>query len=574
MRAIALPTHGPLSKELPMRHARVFATCLLALSATAAIAAKDKVDATPPVSDVYVSEVVVPHVLDVDLRTLPPAPEWKPGDPVYVVPEGTAADFGVAVDPSWEDPVRQRTTEGTPFDGAVIRSFTGIPFGAGTPPDVVGDVGPNHYIGMANASRFAIWGKKGNVLVPPTSLHDLWNGGASNCTDGDGDPIVQYDELADRWLLTEFDLTGNTFCIYVSQGPNPVTSGWFVYDFSAPVFPDYPKYSVWPDAYYVSSFESPDLGIYAFDRASMLAGAPATFQRFAIPQLQGTSPRVTRILPADHDGTIAPAAGLPGIFARTVDDTMDSTDPTDRIEMWEFHADFATPANSTFTNTQNLTPAPFTLLPCSPTVRDCVPQPGTSVKLDALFNRALRRLGWRVVQGDEVMAVTQVVDAGGGLAGKRWWELRRAQTAGGGLSNPWTIFQEGTYAPDSTGRFMGSIAVNSDGDMALGYSVSDATSTLPGIRVTGRRRDDSAGLMTMNELTIKDGVGIQISTQRWGDYSSMNIDPSDGKTFWYTNEIVQANGLWLTWIGQFSLDGIFADGFESGDTTAWDNTQN
>jgi len=517
-------------------------------------------------TDLYVSEVVVPHVFDVDLRQLPRAAEWQPGDPVEVIPEGQYSDFAVEADPGWVDPVRQGSFDDTDFPGTLLHAFVGLPFGGGAPPDVIGDVGPNHYIGMVNASKFEIWDKQGNILVPATFLNTLWSGGGA-CADGDGDPIVQYDELADRWLMSEFDQTGNTFCIYISQTADPVAGGWYGYAFSAPSFPDYPKYGVWPDAYYVSTFESPVLGIYAFDRASMLAGAPATYQRFTIPQLNGSSPRVTRILPADHDGTQAPAAGLPNIFARTVDATQDSSNPTDRIEIWEFDVDFATPANSSFTNTQNLTPAPFTLLPCSPGTRDCVPQPGTTVKLDALFNRAMRRLAWRVVGGTARMVVTQVVDAGGGVAGKRWWELRSDTSA----SPVWSIFQEGTYSPDSVGRFMGSIAMNASGAIALGYSVSDATSVLPGIRVTARNDGDPAGTMTMDELTIKDGEGVQTWTQRWGDYSSMNADPADGQSFWYTNEILQANGYWITWIGHFSIGGIFSDGFEDGTTNAWSN---
>ena len=398
--------------------------CALALMssfATATFAAAESQEA----SDVYVSEIVIPRVIDVDLRSLSAAPAWSPGDPIEVVPEGTVADFSdVEEDPFWVDPVRQGTTEGGTFSGALFQAFVGLPFGGGAPPDVIGDVGPNHYIGMVNASRFAIWGKDGSVIVPATTLNTLWaagGGGSSPCQDGDGDPVVQYDQLADRWFLSEFDITGNTFCLYISQGPDPVTSGWYVYDFSAPSFPDYPRYGVWPDAYYVSTFESPLLGIYAFDRLAMLDGDPATFQRFTIPQLNGTASRVTRILPADHSGGPAPSAGLPNYFARTVDNTQDNSDPTDRIEIWEYSVDFVTPANSTFTNTQNLTPAAFTLLPCTPGTRDCVPQPGTAVLLDALFNRALRPLGWRVVDGEASMTMTQVVDAGGGLAGKRWW---------------------------------------------------------------------------------------------------------------------------------------------------------
>ncbi|NJL28904.1 MAG: hypothetical protein HC897_13925 [Thermoanaerobaculia bacterium] len=550
---------------------RLLPAFLAALSILLLATVSTAVETNAQASEVYVSDVVYPVTLDVDLRDLPRAHTWQPGDPIEVVPEGTVFDFGVEADLSWEDPVRQTASEGLAFSGRLLTNFQGIPFGGGTPPDVVGDVGFNHYIGAVNASRFAIWDKIGQVLVGPTTLNTLWtaNGGTagSPCLDGDGDPIVQYDELANRWLLSEFDTTGNTFCIYISRTADPVAGGWFVYAFSAPRFPDYPQYGVWPDAYYVSSFEAPDLGIYAFDRAKMLVGAPATFQRFTIPALSGTSPRETRILPADHDGAVAPVFGQPNVFARTVDNTQDNSNPNDRIELWEYHVDWTTPANSTFTNVQTLTPAPFTLLPCSPGIRDCVPQPGTTNLIDALFNRAMRRLAWRKFDDGERMVVTQTVDAGGSIAGKRWWELRNsgALTEGAG----WSIFQEGTYAPNSVERFMGSVAMNANGDIALGYTASDATSVLPAIRVTARRSGDPAGQMTMDELTIRGGVGVQTTSQRWGDYSSMNVDPANGKTFWYTNEIIQANGLWLTWIGAFRIDPLFIDGFESGDTTAW-----
>lgn len=548
-------------QRMPVQRAAMLAVaCGLVLTPTAWAAEGD-------VSEVYVSEAVTPHVLNVDLRDLPRAPAWQPGDPIKVIEEGFVANFGVDEDPAWVDPVRQPATEGGSFSSTLGVNFAGLPFGGGTPPDIVGDVGPNHYIQAVNASRFQIWDKDGNVLVGATEISDLWTGSpGSPCTDGDGDPIVQYDALADRWMLTEFDLTGNTFCFYVSQGADPVSSGWFVYDFSAPSFPDYPQYGVWPDAYYVATFESPFLGIYAFDRTAMLAGAAATFQRFTIPQLNGSAPRVTRILPSDAD--VAPPVDTPNTFVRTVDATQDSSDPTDRLEVWEFVVDFATPGNSSFTQQPDIIPAAFTLLPCSPGIRDCIPQPGTGVLLDALFNRPLRRLQYRNFGTHETLVTTQVVDAGGGVAGKRWWELRRTPAEGGG----WSIHQEGTYAPDSVERFMGSVAMNAAGDIALGYSVSDGTSVLPGIRATARRDGDPLGTMTMDELTIADGIGIQTNTQRWGDYSSMNVDPADGLTFWYTNERVGLDGFWVTYVGSFTLGSIFIDGFEDGNTDRWSNT--
>ncbi|MDH3404816.1 MAG: hypothetical protein OEP45_14445 [Acidobacteriota bacterium] len=516
---------------------------------------------------VFVSDPVVPFVLDVDLRTVPPAPAWQPGDPIEVVPELVWSDGPTERIEGWQDPVRQET--GPLFSGSLLFAVEAHPPPNSNPPDTVGSVGPNHYISMVNASRFAIWDKDGNNLVPPTILNTLWGGGASPCEDGDGDPIVEYDDFADRFLMSEFDITGNTFCIYISQGPDPVTDGWYSYAFSAPVFPDYPQYGVWPDAYYVGSFESPNLGIYAFDRLSMLDGLPATFQRFAIPHLNGPSPRVTRILPGDFDGPNPPPAGEPNPFVRSVHATQDNTNPTTRLELWEYHVDFATPPNSTFTLEQTLIPAPFALLPCAPGVRDCVPQPATNNLIDALFNRALRRLHYRVdAGGAETLVTNQVVDVGGGVGGTRWWELRRDPLS---LGAGWTLRQDSTYSPDETYRFMGSIAMNGDGDIALGYSASSET-VFPAIRVTARRAEDPLNQMTMEELTLVPGVASMTASQRWGDYTSMDVDPTDDRTFWYVNQRLNATNQRSVWIGKFSLDQIFADGFESGDTSAWSNT--
>jgi hypothetical protein len=519
-------------------------------------------------SEVYVSEMSVPYVLDVDLRTLSPVPEWQPGDPIEVVPEGLFADFPVEPELGWTDPVRQQG--GPLFAGQALFSFSAHPSGNSSPPDTVGTVGPNHYISMVNSSRFAIWDKQGNNLVPPTAFGSLWSA-LSSCVSGSGDPIVQYDRAADRWLMQQFVISGNIFCIAISQGPDPVTSGWFLYQFSAPVFPDYPQFGVWNDAYYAGTFESPDLGIYAFDRTSMLAGAPATFQRFAISHLSGSSPRVTRILPSDAESATPPPEGSPAFFARTVHSTQDSSDPTTRIEIWEYHVDFVTPANSTFTLAQTLIPAPFALLPCSPGVRDCIPQPGTGVLLDALFNRALRNLQYRNFGTHETMVITQVVDTGG-IAGKRWWELRRTPADDFELGGGWVIHQEGTYSPDSEHRFMGSVAMNGKGEIALGYSVS-SDSVFPEIRVTARRPGDPAGEMTMAEITLVPGEASYTANQRWGDYTSMDVDPADDETFWFINQRVDANGQRNVWVGAFELNQeIFSDGFESSNTLAWSAT--
>jgi hypothetical protein len=532
--------------------------CLLCLCLGQSLFAQD--------SEVYVSEAVVPVVLEVDLSQLNRAEPWQPGDPITEVPERSEFDFPTFADPDWVDPVAQSRAVAPTYSGSSGMAFDGIAFTGSRPPDTVGDVGPNHYIQMANASFFSIWDKLGNQLAGPTLLESIWvaNGGsaAGDCDNGRGDPIVIYDDLADRWLISEFTF-GNDFCMYVSRGPDPVTDGWFVYEFTAPNFPDYPQYGVWPDGYYVSTFESPRLGAYAFDRAAMLVGDPATFQRFQVSALNGSASRVTRLLPADLDGTDLPPDGTPNFFVRSVEATQDSSDPNDRLEVWAFHADFITPANSSFSLHTSI-PVSFSFIPCAPGIRDCVTQPGTGNKIDALFNRMLRRMQFRQIDGISRMVGNQVVNAGAGVGGVRWYELRISPFGEG----EWSVFQQGTYSPDTDSRFMGSAAMDARGNIGLAYSASSGT-LLPSIRATGRKVGDPLGQMTFSEIHLKDGEGVQTSSQRWGDYSSLTVDPVDGSTFWYSQQYMLASGQWRLHVSTFNLEGLFSDSFESGDTSAW-----
>jgi hypothetical protein len=199
--------------------------------------------------------------------------------------------------------------------GTPERNFEGTPFTGVRPPDTIGDVGLNHYIQIVNGSGgtpVTVYDKSGTLVAGPFPLDSLWSGGG-NCSSGHGDPIVLYDRLADRWLLSEFADVGNHLCVYVSQTPDPVSGGWYGYDFPTPDFPDYPKYAVWPDAYYVSSNEySP--AAYALDRNQMLAGGAATSQRFIASSLAGFP--FQALTPSDLDGPTPPPAGSPNYFMR------------------------------------------------------------------------------------------------------------------------------------------------------------------------------------------------------------------------------------------------------------------
>jgi hypothetical protein len=465
------------------------------------------------------------------------------------------APLAVSVDPS--------SMEVAPSDAisSPDLNFPGIT-AAANPPDTVGDVGPNHFVQMVNATFFQIWDKAGNALTGALNFGALWPAG-DNCASNTGDPIVVYDHLADRWLLSQF-ARPNHMCIAISQTPDPTTGQWFLYEFDTGEFPDYPKFGVWPDAYYMSSYESPDLGIYAFDRDNMLLGNPAANPlKTTIDALGAPGVRDTRILPSDLDGP-APPAGTPNFFVRTVDDQQDPGNPTDRIEVYTAAVDWNL-GTLAFTLTNTLAPAAFDMMVCNRNgqgVRDCIPQPDTVDTVDALSNRPMMQLNYRRFGAHDAMVFNQTIDAralapfmpANELAGIRWYELR---DAGAG----WSIFQQGTHAPNAGAtaeaqlvhRWMGSAAMDRKGNMALGYSVVNGDSTdgqeiFPGIRYAGRELTDPLGTLPQPEMTILAGTSSQgdtdmtVEPQRWGDYSALTVDPVDGCTFWYTTHVAGIGG--------------------------------
>jgi hypothetical protein len=452
-----------------------------------------------------------------------------------------------------------------------IVSRDGIPFTGFRPPDTNGDVGPNHYVQMVNSS-FAIYPKNstGAALAGPSNINSLWADGDpttnSLCeTTNRGDPIVLYDEMADRWLLSQFAFNTNAAgspiapfsqCIAISQGANPVTSGWFLYDFQVhnTEFPDYPKFGVWPDGYYMTANHfggDGGGGAYVFDRVNMLAGNTAGGLRFDIADRQ--------LLPSDLDGGTPPPAGAPNYFMRFIDGG------TDQLEIREFHVDWATPANSTFGNATTINVNAFDSDFCGGFFQSeqCLAQPGTTQGLAVLGDRLMWRLQYRNFGTHETLMANHSVDVGSDQAGVRWYELRRTGGA-------WGIQQQGTHSPDGTNRWMGSIAMDGEGNIALGYSVSSGTVS-PGIRFAGRLVGDPAGTLPQGEYTLQGGNSSQTACQsvdtdgdgtqdfcrgRWGDYSSMSVDPVDDCTFWYTNEYMAGNGNagnWFTRIGSFNL---------------------
>jgi len=448
-------------------------------------------------------------------------------------------------DPLATDPNIQRIP-GPRAPDSVQQSFDGVPNPQGyVPPDTDGDVGPNHYFQVVNCSA-AIYSKTGTLLMGPFPNSSIFSGLPNNSNDGDG--IVLYDEAADRWVFSQFSLpnfpNGPFFeMVAVSQTPDP-TGSWYRYQFQFTDMPDYPKLGVWPDGYYMScnrfsagSTNYMGTGAAALNREKMLTGdASANMVYFTLP----ASNEAYGLLPSDCDGTF-PATGTPNYFTYM-------NDGPDRLGMYAFHVDWVNTGSSTYTQHALLTVNAF-----NSNIPGGIAQKNTSVKLATLSDRLMFRLQFRTFADHFSMVTSHAVNVGSNIAGMRWYELRKEGT------NPWVIYQQGTYSPDIHSRWMGSVAMDSSGNMALGYSIS-STTKFPSIYYTGRMANDPLGEMTIQEGVIKEGGGSQTNTwsgtpSRWGDYSSMNVDPSEPSKFWYTQEYYQTTtgSAWKTRIGSFTL---------------------
>jgi hypothetical protein len=465
------------------------------------------------------------------------------------------SDYGPPVIPNPTGPA-----EGKQMPG-VLGNYEGINNRNSVyPPDTVGDVGPNHYIQMVNLS-FQIWNKNGTSLYGPANTNTLWAGFGGQCeTRNDGDPIVLYDQFSDRWLMSQFtaDTAATTFyeCVAVSTGPDP-TGTWYRYAFAYNGLPDYPKLAVWPDGYYVSynmftppTFNFTGAKLCALNRAKMISGDPTA------NQVCFDKPAEWSLLPSDADGPTPPPTGAPNYFLG------EHWSDQDKLTLYKFRVNWTTPANSTFDGPTFLDINPFTWACIGVQRGRCVPQPGTAQRLESLGGRLMYRLAYRNFGTHESLVANHTVAMDGNPAqttqtGVGWYEIRQPNAA-----QP-VVHQEGTTAdPDgSTFRWMGSMAVDKQGNMALGYSTSNATTgpnSFPSIRFVGRKIWDPLNQMPQAESTIMTGTGVQTGTAgRWGDYSSMNVDPVDDCTFWYTNQYIQTTGTasWQTRIAKFKFPG-------------------
>jgi hypothetical protein len=429
-----------------------------------------------------------------------------------------------------------------------------------------------------------VYDKQGNLLSGPTEIGALWAGFAiDDCTDPSGDPIVLYDQFADRWILSQFTTRGDPYyynCVAISKTGDP-TGEYYRYAFVTQAdanvagtyyFPDYPKYSVWKDSYVLTTRDFGDGGgygisVYALEKNKMVNGeASARAVQFFLDSddvpiyLMGDG-----LLPADVDGKTKPKNDAPIPIVGTMDDNFAPYGaPSDALNIFELDVLWNSKPTASFKLAAQLPVAAFdSVFPCPGGGRRCLPQPGAAVSqyLDILSyrQRPTYRLAYRNFGTYESFVTAQSVEAAPGVAGMRWYEIRRTDGV-------YTVYQQGTHNPgDGIHRWMGSAAMDRNGNIALGYSVVNGVSVFPGIRYTGRLAGDPLGQMTLGEDTIINGTGFQRSVNnRWGDYSSMNVDPVDDCTFWYVNEYYTAAGQasstvgWQTRIGAFKLPGCVA----------------
>ncbi len=422
-----------------------------------------------------------------------------------------------------DDPVIQDfMPQGNKGANAPLLTFEGAQ-SAGFPSDANGSVNADYYVQAVNAT-FSVYDKSGTLKAGPIALNSLFTG-LPGGTYNDGDPIVLYDDQAGRWLITEMSKSGdNDYLMFaVSQTANPL-GAWYSYSFDVDDWPDYPKYGIWRDAYYVgidklgNNTEDQE-DVFAMQREKMLLGQPAKMVGFINPDRPNTN--YTIAAPVDNEGAFAPA-NSPGLFVAINDAQWNTV--KDQLWIYEMDVDWNNTANSTFQRVQAIDVASFTPAP-DPT------QPG-GYSLDGLGGYIMNKPVYRNFTNHQELVCCHAVEGSSGLnAGMRWYELRKTE-------GEWEIRQQGTYSPDNDSRWVGSITMNSNHRIAMGYSVT-GSSTYPGIRYAAQSPAAYAaanGTLDIPEEVIYNGSHLQTPESRWGDYSNISIDPSNDTMFWYTNQ--------------------------------------
>ena len=477
-------------------------------------------------------------------------PDQSPAPPAVTIPPPvTGAAAAVEQKSPGTKPPAQLAIS---FDGLGV-GFEG-PQGPATgrnPSDNSLAVGRDRVFQIVN-SRLAIFSKEGKVLYGAVATNTIFKGFGGICEQrNNGDAVVRYDQLADRWLVV-MPIFGRipdrpeepySMCYAVSATADPLGS-YHRYEFRRKLFPDYPRPAIWPDGYYNPS-STGDTVIQKHaciaDRSKMLEGLPATEQCVIIDG-------VNFLNNADIDGHGLPPAGAPNIMMAAGGTQLKENFEDDGIYVWKLHVDWKEPKNTAAIGPEKIAVAPYHYL-CNGQLTNCVPQPGTDRRLDAQGDKIMQRLVYRNSGGHESIVAVHSVNTAAGGGGVRWYEFRVNK------KREVRLYQQGTYAPDQYYRWMASPAIDRQGNIGIGYSFG-GTPNFAGQRFAARLAHDPLGKLTLHETVLAEGEAAQTNTLRWEDYSTTALDPSDDCTFWYVGDYLKSGAAsYSTKIGAFRLPG-------------------
>jgi hypothetical protein len=510
------------------------------------------------------------HDLSPPLRSLPPL--WKAGDPLDcgancgTSPGDPDDDDQAPGTPLPEPPVSaaaasiEQKAQGARPPAKSIESFDGLGVDFEGPHGLAADrnpsdnslaAGPDRIVQIVN-SRLAIFSKTGKVLYGAVPTNTIFRGFGGPCEERDnGDAVVRYDQLADRWLIVMpiFNrIVGRpdeqfAMCYAVSEGADPMGQ-YYRYEFPRKLFPDYPRPAIWPDGYYIPSSSGDNViqkHACVADRANMLKGRKATEQCIVI---EG----VNFLNNADLDGRNLPPPDAPNILMAAGGSQLRRILQDDAIYAWQFHVSWNDPSKTRLSDAVRIPVAQYHYL-CGGQLTRCVPQPGTATRLDAQGDKIMQRLVYRNCGDHESIVAVHSVDTAAGGGGVRWYEFRL-----NARRDP-ALYQQGTYAPDRFYRWMASAAMDRAGNIAIGYSFGGAPN-YAGQRFAARLAGDPLGQLTLHESTLAEGAAAQTDGNRWEDFATTAMDPMDDCTFWYVGDYYKAgNAAYSTRIGAFRLPG-------------------
>lgn len=507
--------------------------------------------------------------------------------PLFAQSPPPALAASAAVEQTWR-PRRAALPLAVSFDG-IGTDLRAADTSPRNPSDNSLAVGRDHVMQTVN-SQVAIFTKQGRVVYGPVGTHTFFTGLGDVCgSRANGDTVVRYDQLANRWLVVmpifrravtstapgavappgmaavpgqasdpgpatrpgvpppPPPLNGPAppadgryaICYAVSATPDP-TGPYHRYVFERTLFPDYPRPAVWPDGYYVPTSTGDEViqkHVCIVERAKMLAGRPATEQCLVVDG-------VNFLNTADLDGTTLPPPGAPNLVVAAGGTQLRNDVDDDGLYVWKVHVDWTRPSNTTITGPRKIEVAPYRYL-CGGQLTSCVPQPGVTRRLDAQGDKIMARLVYRRIGGRQSLVAVHSVDTAAGGGGVRWYELRLDEAG-----DP-QLHQQSTFAPDGSYRWMASPAMDRAGNIAIGYSFGDATH-FPGQRIAARLADDLKGELTFGETVLVEGQASQTSTLRWEDYTQTAVDPVDDCTIWYLGDYLKAGTTsYSTRIGAF-----------------------